>query len=196
MPSIAELFPDCTGKVRRDRIRDQYAIDPKTVGGEHVLPFLMDENGRPDVNKPKITRHPLNDRTYHELEKNYCDRMLKDGYDNDDAGAISLQATDGSRRTWLAIGGATRCKAFERAYAKEADNVQLLAFIRDGGFKATFYTEAMPEEVVVWLVEELKVRNGLGVTNTLMQKILNVQRYQDSFSTGRPLKDQVASGSS
>ena len=28
MPSIAELFPDCTGKVRSDRIRDQYAIDP------------------------------------------------------------------------------------------------------------------------------------------------------------------------
>ena len=196
MPSIAELFPDCTCKVRRDRIRDQYAIDPKTVGGEHVLPFLMDKNGCPDVNQPKITRHPLNDRTYHELEKNYCDRMLKDGYDNDDAGAISLQATDGSRRTWLAIGGATRCKAFERAYAKEADNVQLVAFIREGGFKATFYTEAMPEEVVVWLVEELNVRTCLGVTNTLMQKILNVQRYQDSFSTGRPLKDQVASGSS
>ena len=84
MPSIAELFPDCTGKVRRDGIRDQYAIDPKTVGGEHVLPFLMDENGRPDVNKPKITRHPLNDRTYHELEKNYCDRMLKAGRFSED----------------------------------------------------------------------------------------------------------------
>ena len=142
MPSIIDgMYPGAQRKVRRDMIREQLGIDPKSVGGDQILPCGLDADGRADLTKIKIFRHPLNDRRYEELEKQYAKRMLVDGYDNEDAGAISLVPTNSSRTTWWAIGGATRCKAFEIACAQVPDNEQLRAFIKNGGFKVSYYSE-------------------------------------------------------
>ena len=198
MPSIDAMYPGAQGNGRRDKIRDRFGIDPKSVGDDHILPCGLDADGRVDLTNIKIFRHPLNDRRYKELEKQYAKRMLVDGYDNEDAGAISLVAINISRTTWWAIGGATRCKAFEIACAQAPDNDQLRAFIKTGGFKVSYYSETIPEVVVVWLVEELHVRNGFGVTNTLMQQILVVPRYVASFNDENDKnesKDKLAHGS-
>jgi hypothetical protein len=192
MPSIDEMYPAAQGNVRRELIRNQFGIDAKTVGGDLILPCGVDTHGALDGANVKILRHPLNDRRYKELEKQYAKRMLTDGYDIEDAGAISLVATNSSRTTWWAIGGATRCKAFEVAYEQDPNNEQLGAFIKAGGFKASFYSEALPEEVVVWLIEELNIRNGLGVSNTTMQKFLVVPRYTTSWNAENNKKDAKA----
>ena len=97
MSSIVELFPGAEAKVRRDQIRERYGIEGKTVGGAHILPCDIMRDGKLDVNKSKIQRLPLNDRSYVELEKSYSGRMLKDGYHNEDAGVISLVAANNSR---------------------------------------------------------------------------------------------------
>ena len=198
MPSIDAMYPGAQGNVRRDKIREQFGIDPKSVGGDQIRPCGLDADGRADLTNINIFRHPLHDRRYKKLEKQYAKRMLVDGYDNEDACAISLVAINISRTTWWAIGGATRCKAFEIACAQAPDNDQLRAFIKTGGFKVSYYSETIPEVVVVWLVEELNVRNGLGVTNTLMQKILVVPRYVASFNNENDKKDsknKLANGS-
>ena len=197
MSSVEDMFPGVQGSVRREKIRERYGINAEEVGGDRILPCKLDGNGHPDVNKKIIERHPLNDRRYKELENQYAKRMLTDGYDNEDAGAISLVATDSSRKSWLAIGGATRCQAFLNAYAIQPDNLQLDAFIKAGGYKASYYKESMPDVVVHWLVEELNVRNGLGVTNTLMQKVLSVPRYVAAFNAaneGKDPKERLAPG--
>ena len=188
MSSVEDMFPGVQGSVRREKIRERYGINAEKVGGDRILPCKLDGNGHPDVNKKIIERHPLNDRRYKELENQYAKRMLTDGYDNEDAGAISLVATDSSRKSWLAIGGATRCQAFLNAI--QPDNLQLDAFIKAGGYKASYYKESMPDVVVHWLVEELNVRNGLGVTNTLMQKVVSVPRYVSAFNAANEGGDQ------
>ena len=152
MSSVEDMFPGVQGSVRREKIRERYGINAEEVGGDRILPCKLDGNGHPDVNKKIIERHPLNDRRYKELENQYAKRMLTDGYDNEDAGAMSLVATDSSRKLWLAIGGATRCQAFLNAYAIQPDNLQLDAFIKAGGYKASYYKESMPDVVVHWLV--------------------------------------------
>ena len=160
MPSIDAMYPGAQGNVRRDKIREQFGIDPKSVGGDQILSCGLDADGRADLTNIKIFRHPLHDCRYKEFETQYAQRMFVDGYDNEDAGAISLVAINISRTTWWAIGGATWCKAFEIACAQAPDNDQLRAFIETGGFKVSYYSETIPEVVVVWLVEKLNVRNG------------------------------------
>ena len=99
MPSIDAMYPGAQGNVRRDKIREQFGIDPKSVGGDQILPCGLDADGRAHLTNIKIFRHPLHDRRYKELEKQYAKRMLVDGYDNEDAGAISLVAINISRTT-------------------------------------------------------------------------------------------------
>ena len=50
-----------------------------------ILPCEADGAGRLDLSKSKIVRHPVNYRRYRELDKTYAQRMLEDGYDEEDA---------------------------------------------------------------------------------------------------------------
>ena len=134
------------------------------------------------VAKIIIRRHPLNARFYETLVRDYADKMKAEGYINDDAPPIHLQAMDETYTTWYAIGGATRCEAFTLAWSEEPDNLKLLAFVKSGGFNAIYYSHSMPENIVVHLVEELNDKNGLGASNTVMQKLVSVPMYQKKYS--------------
>ena len=129
-----------------------------------------------------IRRHPLNARFYATLVRDYADKMKAEGYINDDAPPIHLQATDETYTTWYAIGGATRCEAFLLAWSEDPKNLKLLAFVKSGGFNAIYYAFDMPENITVHLVEELNDKNGLGASNTVMQKLVSVPMYQKKYS--------------
>ena len=55
------------------------------MGRSFILPCEADGTGRLDLSKSKTVRHPVNYRRYRELEKTYAQRMLEDGYDEEDA---------------------------------------------------------------------------------------------------------------
>jgi hypothetical protein len=134
------------------------------------------------VSKIIIRRHPLNARFYTTLVRDYADKMKAEGYINDDAPPIHLQAMDDSYTMWYAIGGATRCEAFILAWSEDPTNLKLLAFVKTGGFNAIYYSFNMPDNITLHLVEELNDKNGLGASNTVMQKLLSVPMYQKKYS--------------
>ena len=134
------------------------------------------------LSKIIIRRHPLNARFYTTLVRDYADKMKAEGYINDDAPPIHLQAMDDSYTMWYAIGGATRCEAFILAWSEDPTNLKLLAFVKTGGFNAIYYSFNMPDNITLHLVEELNDKNGLGASNTVMQKLLSVPMYQKKYS--------------
>ena len=62
------------------------------------------------------------------------------------------------------------------------DHPNLIDFIRNGGFKCVYWAHSLPEELQVLLIEELKDKNELGCSNTIMQKVTSVPRYVKMFS--------------
>ena len=69
-------------------IKADWAIG--SLSTKRILPCHMLLDGRMDVTKIKIARHPRNRQSYSSLEREYSRRLNSDGYDNDDAGALAF----------------------------------------------------------------------------------------------------------
>ena len=85
--ALNTLYPGLSGSERREAIRRDWVLPPDQKSGR-MLPCTFDNHGRPA--NVIVTRHPLNNRNYATLRELYTDRMLKDGYNNDDAGVGTL----------------------------------------------------------------------------------------------------------
>ena len=62
-------------------------------------------------------------------------------------------------------------EAYCIAKSEDPNNPQLSTFESKGGFKVMYYDHSMPDVIVTYLVEALNNNNGLGATNTPMQKV-------------------------
>ena len=80
------------------------------------------------------------------------------------------------------------------AKTKEPHNKQLDVLCSGGGFNAIFYRYDMPDCLVAFLVEELNVTNGLGLNNTLMQKIRQVPYYFERWNEFNAENNNAGSG--
>ena len=189
--SIDEIYPAHRASHRREKIKDDYAI----VGPEFILPCEVSTNtGRLITSQRKITKHVLNDRNYVSIVRAYADRMKRDGYDNDDAGPLQLVAADSACTGWLAIGGGNRITMLCLASDEEPDNAQIKSFVAKGGFRSIYYRWDMPEAVISWLVKDLNVKNTLGASNTLLQKIVSTPSYLKQWEAHNDARCKIASG--
>ena len=76
--SVEKLYPGLRGLKRREAIKKDFALDPKKHGlAARILPYQIDANGK--ALKVVVKRHPLNDRHYAQLVRQYADMMLKLG---------------------------------------------------------------------------------------------------------------------
>ena len=124
----------------------------------------------------------------------YADRRKRDGYDNDEAGPLQLVAADSACTGWLAIGGGNRITMLCLASDEEPDNAQIKSFVAKGGFRAIYYRWDMPEAVISWLVKDLNVKNTLGASNTLLQKIVSTPSYLKQWEAYNEARCKIASG--
>ena len=176
--TIAAAYPDAS--TRREDIKHDWAI--VSLLGERFLPCELDAEGFLIPDALKYARHDGNkDREYVSLEESYCDRLLKEGYDDELAGSISLVASDAHNKSWFSIGGGNRKGAVVRAAKKDRDNDHLKAFIRTGGFSAVWYRHDTPLLVITWLIDTLNSKNGLGASTTVMQKVSNVSKLLTEY---------------
>jgi hypothetical protein len=91
--SVTDMYPDHS--MRRDSIRKDFSI--ARLYGTKILPMEASSDGKLLPSNMTVIRHPLfNKRHYRSLVVCYRNRMAKDGYDDESAGAIHLMATDGS----------------------------------------------------------------------------------------------------
>ena len=91
--TVTDMYPDPS--IRRDHIRKDFSI--ARMYGTKILPMEVSSDGKLLPLNITIIRHPLfNNRHYRSLVVCYRNRMAKDGYDDESAGAIHLMATDGS----------------------------------------------------------------------------------------------------
>ena len=189
--SIDELYPNHIGSQRRDKIKEDYGIS----GPDFILPCEVDpRSGRLITSQRKIAKHVLNERNYASVVRTYADRMKRDGYDNDDAGPLQLVATDSSCATWLCIGGGNRITMLCLASDEEPDNAQIKSFVAKGGFRAIYYRSDIPDSIIIWLVEDLNVKNTLGASNTLLQKITSTPSYLQKWDANNDARGRIASG--
>ena len=154
--TISQLYKE-EGLQRREAIRRDWWISGLP---SRMVPCDVNGQGHPMLTNVKVTRHPLNDRHYDSLVREYADRFLKESYDNEDAGALSLKAVDISNSSWFALGGASRNSSFLLASEEDPTNAQLHQFIKNGGFDVVYYRHDMPDAICAFLVEELNLRTG------------------------------------
>ena len=91
--TVTDQYPDQS--MRRENIRKDFSIS--RLYGTKILPMEVSDDGKLLPSSMTVIRHPLfNNRHYRSLVVCYRNRMAKDGYDDESAGAIHLVATDGS----------------------------------------------------------------------------------------------------
>ena len=178
--TVSSMYPN--EATRREDILRDWGI--KDLCGKKILPAKLSDTGDLLPLVRLVTRHPVyNDRHYDALVREYSNWLDRSGYDDNDAGAISVVASDSRRDTWLAIGGATRCDAVCSTALEKPDSAHLKAFVRSGGFTALHYSENTPDFIIYYMMDTLNNKNTLGATHTIMQRICNIMRLTEAHAT-------------